>query len=65
MMEWRIVETTRGFDAQYGAYIKPQTAVGFIPGFFMQGFNVSESARFDTQRQAEKYIERRKKEGRK
>lgn len=60
MFEWRIRESSRGFYAEYGGYIQPGTAAGFKPGFYMSGFNVSESARFDTREQAEKYIASRK-----
>lgn len=51
-MEWRIRESSRGFYVEYGGYIKPGTTVGF----YMRGFNVSESIRFDTRKQAENYI---------
>lgn len=64
MMEWRIVETARGFHAQYGGQIGAGVEVGYAPGHFMPVFHVSESARFDTQKEAARYIERRKKEGR-
>ena len=63
-MEWRIVESSRGYYAQFGGRIDQETEVGYAPGFVMPCFHVSESARFDTKREAEKYIERRKKEGR-
>lgn len=59
-MEWRIRESRNGFYAEYGGYIIPGTAVGFKPGCYMGGFNVSEDARFDTRKQAENYIARRK-----
>ena len=62
-MEWRIVESRRGYHAQYGGRIEQVTEAGFMPGFIMPCFHVAESARFDTKREAEKYIERRKKEG--
>lgn len=55
-MEWRIRESSRGFYVEYGGYIKPGTTVGFKPGFYMRRFNVSESIRFDTRKQAENYI---------
>lgn len=55
-MEWRIRESERGFYAEYGGCIRSGTPVGFKPGFYMHGFNVSESVRFDTRKQAEKYI---------
>lgn len=55
-MEWRIRESSNGFYAEYGGYIQPGTEVGFKPGFFMPGFIVSEMARFDTKKEAERYI---------
>lgn len=55
-MEWRIRESSRGFYAEYGGYIQSGIAAEFKPGFYMPGFNVSESSRFDTREQAEKYI---------
>lgn len=55
-MEWRIRESSRGFYAEYGGYVQSGIAAGFKPGFYMPGFNVSESARFNTRKQAEKYI---------
>ena len=55
-MEWRIRESSRGFYAEYGGYIKSGTAAEFKLGFYMPGFNVSESTRFDTKKQAENYI---------
>lgn len=63
-MEWRIVESSRGYYAQYGGRIERGTEVGYGPGYFMPCFHVSESARFDTKKEAERYIERRKREGR-
>ena len=59
-MEWRIRESGRGVYAEYGGYIQPGMAAGFKPGFYMPGFHVSESSRFDTRKQAEKYIAGRK-----
>lgn len=58
-MEWRIRESARGFYAERGGYVQPGTEVGFAPGYFMPGFIVSESARFDTKEEAAEYIERR------
>ena len=58
-MEWRIRESERGFYAEYGGYVRGGTPVGFKPGCYMPGFNVSESARFDTRKQAERYIKGR------
>lgn len=62
-MEWRIRESSHGgFVAEYGGEIKPGTEAGYRPGFFMPGFIVQESARFDTEAQAKRYIEQKKKE---
>lgn len=55
-MEWKIRESSRGFYAEYGRYIQSGIEVGFKQGFYMPGFHVSESSRFDTREQAEKYI---------
>lgn len=55
-MEWRIRESKRGFYAEYGGYVQPGTVAGFKPGFYMPAFIVSVSYRFDTRKQAEKYI---------
>ena len=41
-MEWRIRESERGFYAEYGGCIRSGTPVGFKPGFYMHGFNVSD-----------------------
>ena len=62
-MEWRITETSRGYHAQYGGQIEQGIEAGYKPGYFIPCFHVSESARFDTKKEAERYIERRKKEG--
>ena len=59
-MEWRIIKTKSGYHAEYGGYVKPETVAGFCPGFIMPGFIVQESARFDTEQEAENYIERKK-----
>lgn len=59
-MEWRITKTNSGYHAEYGGYIKPGTMAGFRHGFIMQGFIIQESARFDTEQEAKKYIERKK-----
>jgi hypothetical protein len=60
-MEWRIRESNHGgFVAEYGAQVQPGIQAGFKPGFFMEAFIVYESARFDTRKQAEKYIARSK-----
>ena len=56
-MEWRIREAADGsFHAEYGGYIKSDIEAEFKPGFYMPGFHVSESSRFDTKKQAERYI---------
>ena len=55
-MEWRVRESRSGFYAEYGGYIQNGIQAGFKPGFYMPGFHVSESVRFDTRKQAEKYI---------
>ena len=59
-MEWRITKTRSGYHAEYGSHVKPGTVAGFRPGFIMPGFIVQESARFDTEREAKKFIERKK-----
>ena len=56
-MEWRIRESSRGFYAEYGGYIQSGIEAGFKPGFYMPGFHVLESSRFDTRGQAEKYLQ--------
>lgn len=55
-MEWRIRESERGYYAEYGGYVQPGILAGFTPGYYMPCFNASESARFDTREEAEKYI---------
>lgn len=60
-MEWRIIKTKSGYHAQYGGYVKSGTVAEFCPGFIMPGFIVQESARFDTEQEAKKFIERKKK----
>lgn len=59
-MEWRITKTNYGYHAEYGVYVKSGTVAGFCPGFIMPGFIVQESARFDTEQGAKKFIERKK-----
>lgn len=59
-MEWRIIKTKSGYHAEYGSHVKPGTVAGFCPGFIMPGFIVQESARFDTEQEAKKFIERKK-----
>lgn len=56
-MEWRIVERSNSFYAECGI---DNTGERRCP-CTMPAFIVYESARFDTRRQAEKYIERNKK----
>lgn len=55
-MEWRIRESSHGFYAEYGGYVQPNTEAGFKPGFYMPGFIVSTSFRFDTKAEAKAYI---------
>ena len=56
-MEWRIREASDGsFHAEYGGYIESGIKTGFKPGFYMPGFRVQKSSRFDTRKEAEKYI---------
>ena len=59
-MEWRIRESNRGYYAEYGGQVSSGINAGYAPGCFMPCFHVSESARFDTRAQAERYIKRRK-----
>lgn len=51
-MEWRIRKSGE---------IKPGTEAGYRPGFFMPGFIVQESANFDTEAQAKRYVEQKEK----
>lgn len=63
-MEWRIRESGHGgFIAELVGVPEQGTPAGFKPGFIM-GAVLYETARFDTKKQAEKYIARRIKEGR-
>lgn len=57
-MEWRIRESQNGYYAEYGGYIQSGIEAGFKPGFYMPGFHVQKSSRFDTKKQAEEYIKR-------
>lgn len=50
-MIWRIVESKNGFHAQGGLEFMADESTN-------PGFMVYQSSRFDTRRQAEKYIER-------
>lgn len=54
-MEWRIRQSSRGWYAEYGAQVESVEA-GFKIGYLMPCFHVSESARFDTETEAKKYI---------
>ena len=64
MISWNIRECSHGgFVAERIGAVHPGTLAGYAPGFVMGGI-VYESANFDTRKQADKYIERRKKEGR-
>lgn len=55
-MEWRIRESTHGFYAERGSEVKPGIEAGYKIGFYMPAFIVYESARFDTRKEAERYI---------
>ena len=59
-MEWRIIKTKSGYYAEYGSHVNLGTVAGFRPGFIMPGFIVQESARFDTEQEAKKFIEGKK-----
>ena len=59
-MEWRIIKTKSGYHAEYGCYVEAGQEAGFRIGFIMPGFIVQESARFDTEQEAKKFIERKK-----
>lgn len=60
-MKWQVVKTNSGYHAQYGGCAEQQEA-SFRIGFIMPGFIVQESARFDTEQEANEYIERKKQE---
>ena len=61
-MEWRIRESSRGgFIAEYGAKIKSGVEAGYKPGCFMPAFIFYESVRFDTEKEAERYIKSKSK----
>lgn len=63
-MEYRIREATDGsFHVEYGGYIQSGIEIGFKPGFYMSGFHVQESLRFETRKQAEMEIKLRMLEG--
>ena len=55
-MKWRIRESRNGWYAEQGIEIGSVECT-WKPGYTMPGFIVYRSARFDTKRQAEKYIE--------
>lgn len=59
-MEWRIIKTNAGYHAQYGGYVKEGQEACFCIGFIMPGFIVQESAKFDTEQEAKKFIEGKK-----
>jgi len=60
-MEWRIRTSSHGgFVAEYGAQVRSGIMAGFKPGCFMPAFIVYESACFDTEAQARRYIARSK-----
>ena len=59
-MEWRIIKTKSGYHAEYGGYVEAGQKAGFRIGFIMPGLIVQESARFDTEQEAKKFIERKK-----
>mgnify|MGYP001544363444 FL=1 len=59
-MEWRITKTNSGYHTEYGGYVEEGQKAGFRIGFIMPGFNVQESARFDTEQEVKNYIERKK-----
>lgn len=60
-MQWKIRESDRGFYAERGIQHSGGVEVGYMPGVTMPAFIVYESARFDTRKQAEKYIASRAK----
>ena len=59
-MEWRIIKTNSGYHAEYGSYVSTGLEAGYCPGFIMPGFIVQESAKFDTEQEAKKFIEGKK-----
>ena len=61
MFEWRIRKSSHGgFVAEYGAQVQPGIKPGFKPGYFMPAFIVYESAHFDSETEAKRYIARSK-----
>lgn len=57
IMEWRIRESGRGgFIAEKGTEVNVGIEAGYKPGCYMPAFIVYESSRFDTRKEAEKYI---------
>lgn len=61
MSTWRIRECGHGgFVAEKGVEIKSGIEAGYKPGTYMPAFVISESAHFETRKQAENYIARQK-----
>lgn len=59
MMVWKITESSHGgVVASYGMEHSGGGDVGYVPGVTMPAFIEYFSARFDTQKQAERYIEK-------
>ena len=54
-MNWRIRESAYGWYAEKGAEVI-EHACSWKPGFVMEAFVVVEAVRFETRKQAEKYI---------
>ncbi|MCJ7837443.1 hypothetical protein MUB23_18860 [Cuneatibacter sp. NSJ-177] len=61
MFEWRIRESDHGgFVAEYGGPVQSGIEAGFKPGFYMPAFIVYESAHFDNEAEAQRYLARSK-----
>lgn len=61
-MEWRIRETSRGdFMAEYGGYTDGSVLAPSGIGYIMPAFIVYKAARFDTKKEAKRYIDREQK----
>ena len=59
MIKWEIYECNRGgFTAQLVGRPEPNTPAEFKPGYYMGGI-IYESAHFDTQKQAEAYVNKK------
>ena len=58
IMEWRIRESRNGWHAEKGVMVKEHLCP-WKPGYIMPAFVVYESVRFDTKRQAERYIKQK------